>query len=53
MADRVSTVDSLMSREVVAKFDKDGNGKGECRAGDTGWKSTRMRQVKFKSYGPS
>ena len=33
-------------------FDKDGNGKGEYWAGDAGWKSTRMWQVKFKSYGP-
>ena len=26
---------------------------GECRAGDAGRKSTRMRQVKFKSHGLS
>ena len=30
-----------------------GNGKGEYWAGDAGWKSTRMWQVKFKSYGLS
>ncbi len=53
MADRVSSVDDLMDPEVAAMFDKDGNGKGEYWAGDAGWKSTRMWQVKFKSYGLS
>ena len=53
MADRVRTVDDLMDPEVAAMFDKDGNGKGEYWAGDAGWKSTRMWQVKFKSYGLS
>ena len=53
MADRVSTVEDLMDPEVAAMFDKDGNGKGEYWAGDAGWKSTRMWQVKFKSYGLS
>ena len=51
MADRVSTVEDLRDPEVAAMFDKDGNGKGEYWAGDAGWKSTRMWQVKFKSYG--
>ncbi len=53
MADRVKTVEDLMDPEVAAMFDKDGNGKGEYWAGDAGWKSTRMWQVKFKSYGLS
>ncbi len=53
MSDRVSTVEDLMDPEVAAMFDKDGNGKGEYWAGDAGWKSTRMWQVKFKSYGLS
>ncbi len=51
MADRVNTVEHLLDPEVAAMFDKDGNGKGEYWAGDAGWKSTRMWQVKFKSYG--
>ena len=51
MADKVSTVDDLRKPEVAAMFDKNGNGKGEYWAGDAGWKSTRMWQVKFKSYG--
>ena len=53
MADRVRTVEDLMNPEIAAMFDKDGNGKGEYWAGDAGWKSTRMWQVKFKSYGLS
>ena len=51
MADEVSSVEDMLKPEVAAKFDKDGNGKGEYWAGDAGWKSTRMWQVKFKSYG--
>lgn len=53
MADKVSSVEDLKKPEIAALFDKDGNGKGEYWAGDAGWKSTRMWQVKFKSYGLS
>lgn len=53
MADKVSSFDDLMKPEIAAMFDKDGNGKGEFWAGDAGWKSTKMWQVKFKSYGLS
>ena len=51
MADKVKSFEDLAKPEVAAIFDKDGNGKGEYWAGDAGWKSTRMWQVKFKSYG--
>lgn len=51
MADKVKSIDDLRKPEIAAMFDKDGNGKGEYWAGDAGWKSTRMWQVKFKSYG--
>lgn len=51
MADIVNSIEDLKKPEVAAMFDKDGNGKGEYWAGDAGWKSTRMWQVKFKSYG--
>ena len=51
MADVVSSFDDLQNPEVAAMFDTDGNGKGEYWAGDAGWKSTKMWQVKFKSYG--
>lgn len=53
MSDRVKSVEDLKNPEIAAMFDKDGNGKGEYWAGDAGWKSTRMWQVKFKSYGLS
>lgn len=53
MADKVSSFDDLAKPEIAAMFDKDGNGKGEFWAGDAGWKSTKMWQVKFKSYGLS
>lgn len=53
MADRVSSIEDLKDPEIAAMFDKDGNGKGEYWAGDAGWNSTRMWQVKFKSYGLS
>lgn len=53
MADEVSSVEDLKKPEIAAMFDKDGNGKGEYWAGDAGWKSTRMWQVKFKDYGLS
>ena len=53
MADRVNSVEDLKDPEVAAIFDKDGNGKGEYWAGDTEWSSTKMWQVKFKSYGLS
>jgi len=51
MAKWVTSFEDLKKPEVAAMFDKDGNGKGEYWPGDAGWKSTRMWQVKFKSYG--
>lgn len=51
MADKVKSIEDLKKPEIAAMFDKDGNGKGEYWSGDAGWKSTRMWQVKFKSYG--
>ncbi len=50
MSDKVSSFEDLKNPEIAAMFDKDGNGKGEYWAGDAGWKSTKMWQVKFKSY---
>ena len=47
----VRTILDLAKPEVAAMFDKDGNGKGEYWAGAEGWKSTKMWQVKLKSYG--
>ena len=53
MTDMVTSFEDLANPEIAAMFDKDGNGKGEYWAGDAGWKSTKMWQVKFKSYGLS
>ncbi len=51
MTDKVTTIEDLLNPEIAALFDKDKNGKGEYWAGDAGWKSTKMWQVKFKDYG--
>ena len=51
MADMVSSVEDLANPEIAAMFDTDGDGLGEYWAGDAGWASTRMWQVKFESYG--
>ena len=51
LAEQVSSVEDLAKPEIAAMFDKDGNGKGEYWAGDAGWNSTKMWQIKFKSYG--
>ncbi len=53
MADKVKSMEDLADPDIAALFDKDGNGKGEYWAGDAGWKSTKMWQVKMKSYGLS
>ena len=51
MADKISSFDDLKDPQIAAMFDKDGNGKGEYWAGDASWKSTKIWQVKMKSYG--
>ncbi|MCP8894157.1 hypothetical protein KYK29_04380 [Shinella daejeonensis] len=53
LADKVKSIEDLRDPNIAALFDKDGNGKGEYWAGDAGWASTKMWQVKFKSYGLS
>jgi len=53
MADQIKSFDDLKDPAVAAMFDKDGNGKGEYWAGDAAWKSTKIWQVKMKSYGLS
>lgn len=53
MADMVSSIEDLANPEIAAMFDTDGDGLGEYWAGDAGWVSTRMWQVKFDSYGLS
>lgn len=51
MADKIKSFDDLKDPQIAAMFDKDGNGKGEYWAGDASWKSTKIWQVKMKSYG--
>ncbi|WP_299591989.1 glycine betaine ABC transporter substrate-binding protein [uncultured Tateyamaria sp.] len=51
MSDQISSFEDLKDPAVAAMFDKDGNGKGEYWAGDASWKSTKIWQVKMKSYG--
>lgn len=53
MADKIKSFDDLKDPAIAAMFDKDGNGKGEYWAGDASWKSTKIWQVKMKSYGLS
>ncbi|MEL7167682.1 MAG: glycine betaine ABC transporter substrate-binding protein [Pseudomonadota bacterium] len=51
MSDMISSFEDLKDPAIAAMFDKDGNGKGEYWAGDASWKSTKIWQVKMKSYG--
>lgn len=51
LKDKVGSFEDLADPNVAALFDKDGNGKGEYWAGDASWSSTKMWQVKFRSYG--
>ncbi|MEO0944523.1 MAG: glycine betaine ABC transporter substrate-binding protein [Pseudomonadota bacterium] len=53
MSDMITSFEDLNDPEIAAMFDKDGNGKGEYWAGDASWKSTKIWQVKMKSYGLS
>ena len=47
----VKSVGDLNNPEIAAKFDSNGNGLGEIYAGQAGWNSTKMWQVKIRSYG--
>ena len=51
LSGEIKSFDDLKDPNLAAKFDSDGNGKGEYWAGDASWKSTKMWQVKFKDYG--
>lgn len=53
MSDMITSFEDLKDPAIAAMFDKDGNGKGEYWAGDASWKSTKIWQVKMKSYGLS
>lgn len=47
----VTSVADLNNPDIAARFDSDGNGLGELYAGQAGWNSTKMWQVKLRSYG--
>ncbi len=44
-------LEELGKPEMAAKFDTDGDGKGEMWIGATGWASTNVEKIRAKSYG--
>mgnify|MGYP001590513652 CR=1 FL=1 len=51
LTNTIRSFSDLANPKIASMFDKDGNGKGEYWAGDTSWTSTKIWQIKFKSYG--
>lgn len=47
----VENLSDLSNPDMAAKFDKDGDGKGEIWIGAPGWASTNVEKVRAKSYG--
>ena len=47
----IKSIKDLRNPEMSAKFDTDGNGKGEVWIGAAGWGSTPIEQVRARSYG--
>lgn len=47
----VKSVYDLGDPKIARQFDTDGNGKGEIWAGASGWASTTIEKVRFKSFG--
>ena len=44
-------LEELAKPDMAAKFDSDGDGKGEMWIGATGWASTNVEKIRAKSYG--
>lgn len=44
-------LEELAKPEMAAKFDTDGDGKGEMWIGATGWAATNIEKIRAKSYG--
>ena len=44
-------LEELAQPDMAAKFDTDGDGKGEMWIGATGWASTNVEKIRAKSYG--
>lgn len=47
----ITELKELRDPEMAAKFDSDGNGKGEVWIGARGWGSTPIEQIRARSYG--
>lgn len=47
----IVNLEELAKPEMAAKFDTDGDGKGEMWIGATGWASTNVEKIRAKSYG--
>ncbi|MEM1047088.1 MAG: glycine betaine ABC transporter substrate-binding protein [Pseudomonadota bacterium] len=47
----IKSLSDLTDPEMAAKFDTDGDGKGEIWIGAAGWASTNVEKVRAKSYG--
>ena len=47
----ITKLEELAKPDMAAKFDSDGDGKGEMWIGATGWASTNVEKIRAKSYG--
>ena len=47
----IVNLSELSNPDVAAKFDTDGDGKGEIWIGAAGWASTNVEKIRAKSYG--
>ena len=49
----IKSLSDLSNPDMAAKFDKDGDGKGNIWIGAPGWASTNVEKIRAKSYGYS
>ncbi|MDJ0611981.1 MAG: glycine betaine ABC transporter substrate-binding protein [Kiloniellales bacterium] len=49
----IKALSDLTDPDMAAKFDTDGDGKGEIWIGASGWASTNVEKIRAKSYGYS
>ena len=47
----IKSLSDLTNPDMAAKFDTDGDGKGEIWIGAAGWASTNVEKIRAKSYG--
>ena len=48
---RISHINDLLSPDLSAALDTNGDGKGEMWIGATGWASTNVEKVRGRDYG--